>query len=358
METPVSTTMETTGMQSLPQEEPVALRAAICKVTASICEQAYGKELRSIILAGSLARDEGTFVREADTWKGLGDAEFFLIFDEAFALPDPSVTASAVEDIERSLRARGIAIAIELSAVHPEYLRNLPPYILTHELRTTGKVIWGDRYILSLIPTFTSADIALEDAWRLLANRMVEQLDGIGTLEDPVEAVPPLMRYRTIKLFLDMATSLLVFLGAYKPSYRERAEALRRLAHHFPRTQSLPFAIVGFSERVSACTRFKLREEPPGSWEDQESLAPWEEAVTYARQLWRWELAQLAGVREGLSEHEAMRRWMKLEPWGKRLRGWAYILRKGGWYRSWRDWPHWLRRGWQASPRYWVYAVG
>jgi len=355
--TSLNTAVETTRKLSIAQAEAATLRNAICKETASVCEQTYGKDLRSVILGGSLARDEGTFVREGGSWKALGDAEFFLIFHQERALPETSATTSAVEGIEASLRAQGITTHIQLSAVHPDYLRKLPPHILTYELKTTGKVIWGDTSILSLIPAFTSADIPLEDAWRLLANRIVEQLEVAEMLGGGPEAVPPPVHYRAVKLFLDMATSLLVFLRAYQPSYRERAEALQRLADRLPQARSLPFPIGGFSERVSTCTRFKLQDGTLGNQTDPASLVLWEEAATYAHQLWRWELTQLAGCQDTLPDHETMRMWMKQQSPAKRLRGWAYVLRRCGWYHSWRLWPHWLRKGWQASPRYWVYAA-
>jgi hypothetical protein len=353
--TSLNAAVDTTRKLSIAQAEAATLRNAICKETASVCEHTYGKDLRSVILGGSLARDEGTFVREGDSWKALGDAEFFLIFREERALPEASATASAVENIEASLRAQDITAHIQLSAVHPKYLRKLPPHILTYELRMTGNVIWGDPSILSLIPAFTSADIPLEDAWRLLANRIVEQLEVAEMLGGSPEAVPSLLHYRAVKLFLDMATSLLVFLRAYQPSYRERAEALAHLADRLPQTRRLPFPIGDFSERVGACTRFKLQEETLGK--DPTSLELWEEAVTYAHRLWRWELAQLVGCQDELPDHEAMQRWMKLQPWGKKLRGWAYVVRRCGWHRSWRQWPHWFPKGLKASPRYWVYAA-
>jgi hypothetical protein len=349
--------MGTTSRSSVPLAPSINLQAAICKETASLCGKTFGNVLRSIILSGSLARDEGTFINEGDAWTALGDAEFFLIFDEAHALPGTSVTASAARNIEGRLGVQGINTHVELSAVHPEYLRKLPPYILTFELMTKGVIIWGDHSVLSLIPPFASTDIVLEDAWRLLANRIVEQLDLLATPKPPLDATALFPHYRTVKFFLDMATSLLVFLRAYQPTYRQRAEALRLLVDRLPATQTLPFSIRDFTQIVSACTRFKLQQAARVSLEDQASVPLWEEAVSYARQLWRWELAQLTGCQRDLSDSEAMRRWMRLQPWMKRFRGWAYVLRKCGWHKSWRHWPHWLGRARHASPRYWVYAA-
>jgi hypothetical protein len=86
-------------------------------------------------------------------------------------------------------------------------------------------------------------------------------------------------------------------------------------------------------------------------------LALWQAAVADARSLWRWELAQLTGIKEDLSDQNLMMRWMAQQPTNERTRGWLFVLRREGWQRSWRKWPGWIRRGLHASPRYCVYAA-
>ncbi|MGH9449097.1 MAG: hypothetical protein ACRD11_01000, partial [Terriglobia bacterium] len=266
------------------------------------------------------------------------------------------------QQIENQLAPQSVRCSIDLAAVHPEFLRRLKPHIFAYELRACGNVVWGDQQILSLIPEFSGADIPLEDAWRLLCNRMIEHLEVATELAGRPEALTRSVRYRTVKLYLDMATSFLVFAGAYEPTYRGRAERLNALAADAQTADGAPFALSEFSRRVSACTNFKLQ----ANWDDPISgtgdrafgITFWQEAVTHTRLLWRWELARLAGKRSGsLSDQDMMKTWMKIQPLKDRVRGWAHVLRKSGWHHSWRAWPRWLRLGSHASPRYCVYAA-
>jgi hypothetical protein len=222
-------------------------------------------------------------------------------------------------------------------------------------------VVWGEPQILSLIPAFSPSDIPLEDGWRMLCNRMVELIEVIDSwVEKPLDPSPS-GRYRMLKLYLDMATSFLLFQGAYAPTYRERAERLRALADDAGVNRKGPFPLRGFAERVTFCTQFKLqggdRVEARAVAEPLEGMFSWAELVAYAKGIWRWELERLTDEPHQLSERELMRSWMRRQPAHKRLRGWASALRRRGWYRSWRQWPHWIKLGWRASPRYCVYAA-
>src|SRR5205807_6068276 len=105
------------------------------------------------------------------------------------------------QSIEEGVSRRGILARVTLSAVHPDYLRKLRPHIFAYELKKCGRVIWGDSQILSLVPRFSASRIPFEDAWRLLCNRMIEQLEVLDGLEDRPTILPPEAFYRTIKLY-------------------------------------------------------------------------------------------------------------------------------------------------------------
>jgi hypothetical protein len=233
-----------------------------------------------------------------------------------------------------------------LSAARPSYLRRLPPSIFAYELRSCGQIIAGDPEILGLIPKFTRADIPLDDAWQILANRLVEQLESVDELLEGRSTLSPGAHYRTVKLYLDMATSLLVFAGGYAPTYQERARNLARVVE-------APFPLKPFADDVMACTEWKLSR--------RELVNPqrefWERAVDYARALWSWELARLQQRDPGTEPAELMALWMRRQPLHDRLRGWAHVVRQKGWHRSVVSWPYWLRRALETSPRYSVYAA-
>jgi hypothetical protein len=352
---PQSTTRETAP-------EAAGLQSAICSAVVAACTHAFGDRLRGIVLTGSLARREATFVRDPAGWNSLGDAEFFVVFEQRCALPGAAQTESVRQEAERTLIGQGIRCPIDLSPVHPAYLRGLRPYILAYELRECGQVVCGDPGLLSLIPPFPASAILLEDGWRLLCNRMVEYLAVAADLLQPGRPLPPAAFYKTVKLYLDMATSFLLFAGEYEPTYAGRAERLRGLAAAPRRGVDLPFPLDAFADRVSFCTAFKLRgpgyrEEDAAAFQGEQAAVFWRDAVVYARRLWRWELRRLTGSLEGLSDRELMRAWMRRQPLRLRLRGWASILRRCGWARSWRFWPHWVHLASVGTPRYWVYAA-
>jgi len=344
-------------------EGACALRAAACEVIAGNSARVFGEGLRSIVLTGSLARDEASLEREGDQWTLLGDAEFLLIFHEAAPLPSPTSLNALRKEVGRALLERGIVCLVSLSASHSDYLLKIRPHIFAYELRTCGQVIWGEREILSLIPAFSPSDIPLEDGWRTLVNRMVELLEAMGERTANPETASPDVQYRAVKLYLDMATSFLLFQGAYEPTYRRREERLRSLAADPTRQGNPPFfPLRGFSQLVTACTEYKLGVTGPAGRRANigsicKSPAFWKELVAHAQALWRWELERLADEQGQLPNRQLMRKWMRLQPAEKKLQGWAYVLRGCGWHRSWREWPRWLRRGWQASPRGWVYAA-
>jgi hypothetical protein len=212
-----------------------------------------------------------------------------------------------------------------VALVSADFFGHLPPHVFTYELRTCGQVIWGDSSVLALIPPIAAGEIDREDGWRLLANRIIEQL---AAREEPAPEKaerPRSVEYHTVKLFLDMATSLLVFTGDYAPTYRQRAERLGRLAARTSR--GMPFPLPEFARRVNEFTSWKL-------WAGE---APWpsgdftEEARSYARALWRWELQQLTGLGEVLDERVLMDRWMNAQPYRARVRGWLSAAAAGGW---------------------------
>lgn len=180
----------------------------------------------------------------------------------------------------------------------------------------------------------------------MLANRMIELLEAL-------EAAPGKAHYCAIKLYLDMATSYLVFVGRYMPTYRGRERELLEMREDSGACAAAPFDLQAFASTVSACTGFKLQTQPL-------SIAPDQflgDAIQSAGSLWNWELKQLTGETRPISSSELMPRWMAQQPLRSRIRGWASVVRRCKWHRSWRDWPRWVRLGWQASPRYWVYSV-
>ena len=334
--------------------EVAALGAAVSEKAADLCARDCGPSLRAVVLTGSLARDEATWVREGAARRLLGDAEFLLVFERRAVLPPPHALNSLAQEIQGALGRDRILGRVQLVPVHPKYLRKLRPHIFAYELCVCGRVVWGDVSILSLIPAFSVADIPQEDAWRLLANRTIEQLEALAATGTGAATVPEGLRYRTAKLYLDMATSLLVFAGSYAPTYKERRARLGILASTAGTDEGWPFPLGPFSLQVNLSTDLKLT----SGWEESARLGweVWRQGLRYAQLLWRWELARLTHgpTAEG---SELMQTWLRRQSFAQRLRGWMFVWRTCGWVRSWRWWPRWARLALGGSPRYWVYAA-
>jgi hypothetical protein len=349
------------GLPSCPETAPAQASAAIetiCEEAVRVCERQFRRGLRALILTGSFARGEGSFLRNKEIWQALSDAEFIVLLADSVREPSPTEQREMQLRTSHALESRGINCSLSFGFVHPNYLRKLQPSIFAFELRACGRVLAGDASVLSFIPQFQASAIPLEDAWRLLCNRLVECLEVLGHLENQHEAGSPQDSYRIVKLYLDMCTSLLVFCGAYQPRYAKRAEALSELPQ--PEPSDAPFSLREFSDQVSAATRFKLSGNSVESFDisnRDEMASLTTEAMVYARQLWRWELKKLTHSSDNPDDQQLLKRWMRQQRIVRRIRGWTYVCRKQGWHRSWREWPRWLRLLCQASPRYCVYAV-
>jgi len=330
------------------------MKSVICEEVARLCQQVYREGLRAVVLTGSLARDEATFVKDDEGALLLGDAEFLLVFGDGETLPTDADVELIRQKLEERIAHRGLRADVTLTAVRPDYLRRLPPSIFAYELRACGEVISGDASVLSLIPDFAPADIPLEDAWRLLANRLVEQLESMDELLEARPTLSPRAHYRTVKLHLDLATSLLVSVGRYAPTYGERAQNLRAGAGPEAPMALWPLPLDQFVADVTSCTAWKLSATGP-ALDGERAL--WERGIAYAQALWRWELSRLLGSDPGAPASALMTQWMRSQPVAGRLRGWAHVVRKRGWQSSWREWSRWLTQASYGSPRHLVYSA-
>lgn len=333
--------------------DSIQLRDFICSVVQRECTRCFSGLLRALISTGSLARDEATIFSREESWALRGDAEFMLVFDKNAALPTTAALGEVRRRIESDLLQEKTECKIDLSAVHPTYFERLPAHIFTYELKHCGRVIAGDETILQSIPDYSADELSREDAWRLLCNRLIEVLECAEELSGERGPFSSELQYRIVKLYLDMATSVLVFVGAYAPSYRERRDAMLRLACQKKQAEKFPLEIEEFADVVADCTAEKLL---PHARDARHIDLSRRAAMQTAHALWRWELAQLAGGKSLGDDYGLFDQWMAMQPSWKRIRGWLYVVRACGWQRSFRLWPRWwgLRK---ASPRHWIYLV-
>jgi hypothetical protein len=310
---------------------------------------AFPRGLRAILLTGSLARGEGTWLHDGSRARLAGDGEFFAVFNDRATLPSLDCVAQLQRAAEDRLALAGIEAHLGLSPVRPGYLRRLRPDILSYELITHGKVVWGDTHILELAPAFAASEIPLDDGFRLLMNRMIELLETVCEL-DAFATSASTTRYRAMKLWLDMATSYLIFERQYVPTYRGRAARLRELAAG-PSTLA-PIPLRRFAQTVALATRSKLGESGDLEMREFADLAA---LIDDAHSLWRWELEHLTDA--GAGDTDLLRQWIAAEPIAARMRGWAAVVKRSGTARSMARMPNWLGLVCSGSPRRLIYAA-
>lgn len=309
----------------------------------------FGNRAFSIVLTGSLARDEGTIVSSGGERQIAGDAEFLAIFTDGRVLPDRELLDRLCESIEKKLLSGfSIRCSVHVSAGHPGYLNKMSPHIFGYELRTCGRVICGDPGILDLIPKFSSRDIPAEDGWRLLSNRMVEHLEIAADLPAGECDVPARLAYHTVKMLLDMVTSVSVFLGVYEPSYRQRQSRLETILPKLSGPLApLPVDCNAFLEDSAYALQKKLESNSA----QQISWDLWARMISYAAALWRWELLELCSLSGFSNVVEVVSKWNRQRPFLRRLRCWLPLVRVDNWLRSVANSPRWLSMFAKGSPR-------
>lgn len=325
---------------ALPSAQSAQLESIIVDAVERHWPTAAAGRLRALVLAGSLARWEGSWLPQARGSVLLGDAELIYVLPDVAPLPRPDAVAELMTHIHRGLDAAGLTADVSLTPARGSYFRTLPPHIFGYELRQTGRVLWGDAGCLADIPACTAQDLPREDAWRLLCNRLVELLPSLW----PAAPMAPSI-YPWVKLYLDMATSYLVFAGNYAPSYRERAQRLQRGSRG-------GWATPDFIRLVETCTAWKLDPAGAAATPEGEIRA---RALDFAQRLWCWELEQMTGAPVGTARPELWRLWLARQPWRARLRGWASAVRHGG--AGPRLASRWLRLALRASPRHCIYEA-
>jgi hypothetical protein len=318
------------------------------------CFQGLGSRLKALVLTGSLARNEATWLRADQEMRFLSDAEFIIILKDKTEIPSAALVTLICRGAEEELRHHGYLCKLSFGAVHEAFLSNLGNTIFGYELLTCGEVIYGDPDILAK-RAGSIADVSQEDAWRMLANRTVELLEIAPELLDGRPALSEAAQYRLTKLYCDMATTILVFKREFVAGYQARAEKLKEL-HRHGLLSDLPFDADWFVGLVGRCTDYKITHRWDGG-SPFTSCDSVQQAVEALRSLWAWELARMHQV-ETASADIMLDLHMRKQDWKVRLRGWAFVARRRGLLDSLRHGWRWLGLARRASPRYCVYAAG
>jgi hypothetical protein len=215
-------------------------------------------------------------------------------------------------------------LRVGFNSILAPQIKRLRPAIFSREMLEHGKLLWGEPAALPLPRWWQErrVDIPLLDGFRLLNNRIVQQIDARWHYEKFGD-VDVLHSYTLQKFWIELATSLSVFLGRYRTSYRERREELTSYFKSNPDflgdTGRLLVA------RLSDAIEVKLGRVPPPPC----SSEAFDEAARAAAVVWYWETDQLllrnssnAGWRSVLS------RIRHVETYTQRIRDWARLLNR------------------------------
>jgi hypothetical protein len=290
----------------------------------------------ALILTGSAARDEATFLHTRSGTVWLSDMEFVVVIPEsANGVKENTELSRLAQRLEQSLSEQGTTVSLDLEPTYEQSLRLLPRNLFGYEFRVHGKQLFGAREYLNELPTFTWREIPLEDAWRLLSNRMVEWLD-FESKRSSLSA--PEQFYRLTKQYLDLVTSLTLVAGCYNDRYETRAAAIAGM-EQWLNEKLKNIRVKSLLEGAALAWRFKVQPDAPEYlWlQDCEPSdfavglkhAGWswmaDDLFAIHSAVWDWELATLSGIEPRSPEDmlRAIDRVYRRRQW---LRGWARLV--------------------------------
>jgi hypothetical protein len=181
---------------------------------------------KSIIITGSFGRGEAKVVEEGGKLKFLSDCEIILIpYKWIFS-------RRKLDEFERRFYER-TGLKVEIWGFAPTiYLcipflsKGMKPLIANYDLKYGSKVVYGKNY-LEKIPGFKPEDIPIWEGIRLLLNRMAEALEHFSM--DGSDK----MVFWCDKIILACQDALLLTIGKYTSSYRERNKIFVESIKHF-----------------------------------------------------------------------------------------------------------------------------
>jgi hypothetical protein len=186
---------------------------------------------RSILLLGSVARDEQSCLAYKGELQCLSDIEALVFFDP---FPDPQyikMLQAKIRDIEQSWRQRSPLFHLDIHIGKVDSLSRLPHSILAFEMKERGVIRHGND-VCDKIPSVTPDtidlgavnELVLIRLWALLLYMPRQIVTGEAT---PFEEVS--FRYIACRNALEVLTILYPNLGVLLPSYQERIDYLEQL---------------------------------------------------------------------------------------------------------------------------------
>ncbi len=320
--------------------------------------------VRAVVLTGSMARGEGSaLIDDKGVLRVYGDIEMLVVFDDNVDIVEQGFILKGLSDkATNKLKEIDVLCEVEFGPAPKKYFAQIKPHIFGFELKAHGKVVWGDKDVLDTIEDMNSEDMPREDAWMLLSNRVVEQLlclEKVMGLKDRAE-IDGAVYYNHCKIILDIATSILVFTGMYRPSYEQRAELIEEAVNSID-SDLVRSGLIGFPEKVRRWTEIKLNPALLDEYvkglklERGGALSLWKELVPFVKTVWIWETNLLMGCDRVSDERRLAEMVLSREGLSKKLKGWARLVLNPKISKNVSFFKHMTGNILRGSPRYLVY---
>ena len=210
---------------------------------------------KSIMLAGSLGREEFSYLKMNGATKCLSDCEITVVpkgYIQRGALQSLSQMLSHKTQLELSVNSS--LKLLMCSLIHFPYALSRKiwePSIKYYDLKYASKVVYGEN-ILRKLPDIQASDIPVWEGIKLMLNRMA------GSLENYPENC--FDNYKSIywinKIIIACQDTLLLTIKKYHPSYKVRNEMFNQ--HFYDRFDKLASKIPCLLDLTAKATAFKL----------------------------------------------------------------------------------------------------
>ncbi|HXW54782.1 MAG TPA: hypothetical protein VEJ67_03465 [Candidatus Cybelea sp.] len=281
-----------------------------------------------LILTGSVARGEGTLIADQKTGtRWLGDLECLLIVPPGWRTCTWQID-DALHGVETELnndlgnRQRGLKVGI--TQMVATRLARLRRSIFNREFLEHGKLLWGTPSALPM-PAWWAAgahEVPVRDALRLLNNRTIQQITA-RMMHETGAAEPLSAEYAISKFWIELATSLSVFLDCYRTTYRARQTAIESLMASRPEILGGEFSEL-LVARLREAMAVKFGQTPKVTGP---ACQRFDEVARFATRVWYWESARMLGAGPDDSDWRlVISRLRRLETTSQRARDWMRLL--------------------------------
>ncbi len=262
------------------------IQEIINKCAGFIKDKAGADKLQAIILIGSFARGEGIAGKDSSGLRFSSDIEFWAVAKSYEFRNVKRACGKAMESqLKEHLSLEGSGLQLSIGVTTKKHLKNLKPYIFVVEAKLHGKVVWGDKEVLNLIPEFGFTDIVPVDGFVLLNNRIVEQL----ILLHKIKQGRTILHYEICKGYIQLVNSVLVFNKRYTGTYQQKITEFIRI---FPSIAYLKNTIPDFPERARAAFD-KINQMPVDGLAAENAMEQWTILKEYFKAVWTYETAGL-----------------------------------------------------------------